>query len=168
MNMTPASEDLIEDDYGSQQFRNQLLPLWMKILSYLLVFGSVALVAVFVVITVDDGLDAFLSTIRRWQDLFVFILFLNCCLFGLTAWGLLREKRWAVDFGPVNIGIGVLVVAYAAVEIIWMRFKYPDRRLGIDEVIIFIVFLLLCIYLYRLLSIRKEWKLRRSKITGEH
>jgi hypothetical protein len=168
MNMTPAPEDLLTgDDYDSQLFRNQLLPLWMKIVSYLFVFGAVALAAIFIIFQVEENWSAILDAFHWWEDMLVLLLLLNFCLFGLTAWGLLREKRWAAGFGPVNIAIGVLAVAYAVAEAIWARFKYPAHRQGLDELVIFVVFILLCIYLYRLLTIRKEWKLRRSQITGD-
>ena len=166
MNQTPATEDLLTEDDDDQQFRRELLPLWMKIVSYLFVFGAVALTAAFLLSQVEENWSSVLDAVRGWRDMLILLLLVNCCLIGVTAWSLLREKRWAADFGPVNIGISVLVVAYAVVEIMWSRLKHPVYGLNFEDLIVFAIFILLCTYLYRLLAIRKEWKLRRSGITG--
>ncbi len=99
MNMTPAPEDLlIGDDYDSQLFRNQLLPLWMKIVSYLFVFGAVALAAIFIIFQVEENWSAILA-FRGWQDMLPLLLFTELLPVWPDCLGLAERKTLGRGFG---------------------------------------------------------------------
>ncbi|WP_346317808.1 hypothetical protein [Chitinophaga sp. YIM B06452] len=167
MNITPATEDLLnDDDYNLQRFRRQLVPLWMKILTILMLLTAIALAVFFVISQIRVEWGILRRSVYSWQEVLMLALLVNYVLFGVTAWAVLREKRWAVNFGLANIGLGVLITGYVVVDVTRGVIR-GSFVFGVPEAVLLFVFTLLCIYLYKLFRIRREWGYRQSKITGK-
>ncbi|WP_298716482.1 hypothetical protein [Chitinophaga sp.] len=129
--------------------RRQLLPLWIKIFSWIFVFvGLLSLLCLFLAaLGVPVSLSVFgLETTDGLSPtgLIVISMFL---LKAIVSIGLLGMQKWAVELALADAVLGIIVCLTTMVAGVW------DGNLTIRLELV-----LLGLYLWKMLKIRNDWK----------
>lgn len=129
--------------------RRKLLPLWIKIFSWIfVVMGAMAVLCLFLaaleipVSLVFFGLEA--NDGFSVTGLIIILMFL---FKGLVALGLLGAQKWAVDLAIVDGFVGIAICVVTNVIMIY------NGRVTIRLEIIMLAF-----YLWKMFKIRSDWK----------
>jgi len=153
--------DLLTDDVLQLNLkeRKELLPWWVKIFSWMfIVFGAFVPVGILFGILRDNFLLSLygLSTNEpfSWMGLFISLLYLEK---GITGFGLIFERDWAVILAIFDALLGIGVCALMLVLPFFMNrgsgFEFSFR--------LELVFLIP--YLLKMQSIKNEWETAAGK-----
>lgn len=133
--------------------RRTLLPWWMKVFSYLFLFMAAIAVALYPLsFTLGYNFKVALygleSTDRTsFITLVVFVLFL---LKGVTAFGLLFEKDWAIELGLIDASVGFAVCIFVG---LYAMFGTGSYMASFRVEIFFLI-----IYAIKLRRMQEVWK----------
>lgn len=154
--MPETQPSLSEEDFITIHNRTQLLPWWIRCLNWVFLLAGIAAPVTFAL-----GLAGYYYNIRLYglttnEPLSVTaigLLVINM-LNGITAYGLLTERDWAVNFGIVNALLGIALCVYASANpgdypVPGVTFSLSNIRLELVVLILFLV---------KLLLIRHAWK----------
>lgn len=142
--------------------RRELLPIWLKVFSWIFFIGGLFLFYLIVDVLLAGrnvlSLSLYgLSTIRPYSMLGLFIIGLYT-LKTIVAIGLWTEKDWAVDLALLDAGLGIfisLVVMMIILPLIGSR----DFSLRFDLLFVIPYFLELRIIAKKWRTARAEWSL---------
>jgi hypothetical protein len=152
--MEPNQPDLLTDlvTESNTNRRKDLLPWWIKIFMWIfLVLGSIATLG-FIIGLLGYPFEMSLYGIGVNDPLSIsgIVLITIFIIKGITAYGLVKEKDWAIITGIIDAIIGIVTcLVMAAYPLI-----FPDS--GITSRFRFEI-LILIPYLIKLLKIRPEW-----------
>lgn len=150
-------ESVFEEEYPSIPNRTELLPWWIRWGNWLfLITGGIApVVFALGLMGYDYSVSLYgLTTTDPLSPVGVALL-LVYLLNGVTAYGLLTERDWAVNFGIGNALLDILVCTYTTV--------YMPVRLVVPGTSTFLLnfkweLILLVLFLSKLFLIRSAWK----------
>lgn len=147
--MPETQPSLSEEDFITIHNRTQLLPWWTRMLNWAFLFGGIAAPVTFAL-----GLAGYYYNIRIYGlttneplSVTAISLLLINILNGITAYGLLTERDWAVKFGIGNALLDIFICIYATA---------PGLRLSLYNIRLELVLLILL--LVKFLYIRDAWK----------
>ena len=150
--MTDSNQqDVLTDDFLLQSpiKRSKLIPVWIKIFSWIfLVFGGLAPIGlVFGLLGYNMVISLYGLETNAPVSLMGVCLTVLFLLKGLTAFGLLKEKNWAINLGIADAIIGMTIcVAFMIYKILY--FSSVSLRLELA---------LLIPYFLKLRTIRNQW-----------
>lgn len=137
--------------------RRDLLPFWIKIFVWtFLIFGAfVPVILILGILGKDCNLALYgLGTARPFSTIGISITFIFA-LKGLVAFGLWKEKEWAVNLAIADAIIGIIVCVYVA-------FILPFVTNGIN-ISLRLELIPLIAYLIKMTKIKNEW-LNRTEL----
>ena len=131
--------------------RKKLLPLWIKIFAWIFLVISVFVPVVFILglMGYDAALSLYGLETNEPLSIIGIVIMTLFVIKGFTAYGLLREKNWAVNMGLVDAISGIILCTLLMLyPIINSNYVFSFRL----EIIALIPFLL------KLFKIQTEWE----------
>lgn len=145
-------QDLIADEINIEQVRRiQLIPLWIKIFAWIfLVFGAFAVI-VFAIGIMGGSASLSLYGLSTNEPLSIIGIFITACfmLKGIVAFGLIKEKDWAIKLGIADAIIGIAACAFTIIYPFFLNEIQFTFRLELIALIP---------YLVKLLRIKTQWE----------
>lgn len=139
------------DTMAEAPARKKLLPLWIKIFSWIFLIISFAVPIVLVLGVLGYKAELALygfETDEAFSAIGILILILFM-LKGITAFGLLKEKDWAIKAGIADAVIGIAVCAFVMIYALTNAGNHFSLRLEL-------VALIPC--LVKLIKIKPQWE----------
>ncbi len=145
--------DLLSDDLlqTNGNRRKKLLPLWIKIFTWIFLIMSVFVPIVLVLAVMGYNVQLALYGLET-NDVFSSIGMLITSIFiikGITAFGLLKERDWAIKMGVTDAIIGIAICAL----VMFYPLINPEAKFSIRLELVALI-----PYLLKLLRIKTEWE----------
>lgn len=151
--MQDNQTNLLTDDLIIEQgiSRKKMLPQWIKIFAwiFIVISGFAPIVFILGVFGIESELALYgLETSEPFSLFGIFITTLFV-IKGVTAYGLLKEKDWAIKMGLLDAVAGIAVCAFVMIYSI----INPDAKFSLRLELVALI-----PYLLRLLKIKTQWE----------
>lgn len=151
--MQANQTDLLTDEIIQQNGipRKKMLPLWIKIFAWIFLIAGVFTPIVFVLGLMGYNAQMALYGFETDEpfSLAGIIITTFFLIKGITAFGLLKEKDWAIRIGIADAVIGIVACFFVMLYPVFN----PGTRFSLRLELVALI-----PYLLKLLKIRKEWE----------
>ena len=156
--MTNSSKDILSDTFLDEGriSRKTLIPLWIKIFSWIfIVFGLVTPI-VFILGIITHGFELSLYGLEATSPYSILgVLITILYIFkGIVAYGILKHENWAINAGVVDAVAGIVICVIVMVYPADAPETKNYFRLELAALIP---------YLIKFLKIKDQWQLARKK-----
>ncbi|MEX6691208.1 hypothetical protein QTN47_27105 [Danxiaibacter flavus] len=145
-------KDLLTEELESLTIKRiKLIPLWIKIFAwiFLIMAGSIPIIIILALINGSGLLSLYGFQTLTPFSLTGILIMLAFALKGIVAFGLLKEKDWAIKLGLTDGFTGIAACTFATLLPLFTNFTGFTIRLELVALIP---------YVMKLLSIKSQWE----------
>lgn len=151
--MQETQTDLLTDDFFLENVipRNKLLPVWIKIFTWIFLIISFFAPIAFVLGLFGKKVHLSIYGIETDEPLSLVGIIITTLFIikGITAFGLLKEKDWAIKVGIIDALIGIVICTLVMI----LPVITPDPKFSLRLELVALI-----PYLLKLLKIKTQWE----------